>query len=327
MTKKVRFLIVRFSSIGDIVLTTPVIRGLKQQVEGAEVHFVTKKVYYDVIKHNPYIDKIHLFDREFTTLIEDLRNEYFDYVIDLHHNLRTYRLKNKLGAMAFSFDKINWPKFVIVNFNKNILPKVHIVDRYMDTVKVFDVNDDKHGLDYFISDEDKIDLSKYGLKANDYTALVIGATHTTKRLPNEKLISIIKQIKGSIVLLGGKTDSENAKAICTEINSERVIDTCGLLKLNESAYIVQQARVVVSHDTGLMHIAAAYKKKIVSVWGNTIPEFGMYPYFADEASAIIEVKDLKCRPCTKIGFSGCPKKHFKCMNNIDEAKIAELCNQ
>ena len=327
MTKKVRFLIVRFSSIGDIVLTTPVIRGLKQQVEGAEVHFVTKKVYYDVIKHNPYIDKIHLFDREFTTLIEDLRNEYFDYVIDLHHNLRTYRLKNKLGAMAFSFDKINWPKFVIVNFNKNILPKVHIVDRYMDTVKVFDVNDDKQGLDYFISDEDKIDLSKYGLKANDYTALVIGATHATKRLPNEKLISIIKQIKGSIVLLGGKTDSENAKAICTEINSERVIDTCGLLKLNESAYIVQQARVVVSHDTGLMHIAAAYKKKIVSVWGNTIPEFGMYPYFPDEASAIIEVKDLKCRPCTKIGFSGCPKKHFKCMNNIDEAKIAELCNQ
>jgi len=325
-THKVKFLVVRFSSIGDIVLTTPVIRGLKQQVEHAEVHFLTKKSYFDVVKHNPYIDKIHLFDKDFSELVETLKLEFFDYIIDLHHNLRTTRLRNALGIPSFSFNKLNREKWVMVNFKRNILPDVHIVDRYMDCVKIFDVKNDGKGLDYFIAPEDEVNLSALGLEVNNYTAIVIGATHATKRLPNEKIIEICKKIEGKIVLLGGPDDMENAKIIEQAVTDERLVNTCGQLKLNQSAFLVQKARVVITHDTGLMHIAAAFKKKIISLWGNTIPEFGMVPYYPIEGSEIIEVKGLKCRPCTKIGFKTCPKRHFKCMNEIDVEKIVRIVN-
>ena len=324
--QKVKFLVVRFSSIGDIVLTTPVIRGLKQQVEDAEVHFLTKKTYLDVVKHNPNIDKIHLFDKDFSVLVETLKHEFFDYIIDLHHNLRTTRLRNALGIPSFSFNKLNKEKWVMVNFKKNILPNVHIVDRYMKCVALFDVKDDGKGLDYFIASEDEVNLSALGLEINNFTAFVIGATHATKRLPNEKIIEICQKIKGKIVLLGGPDDVENAKIIEKALSDNRLVNTCGQMKLNQSAYLVQKARVVITHDTGLMHIAAAFKKKIISVWGNTIPEFGMTPYFPAEGSKIIEVKGLKCRPCTKIGFKACPKGHFKCMNDINVAEITEIVN-
>ncbi len=323
----IKFLVVRFSSIGDIVLTTPVIRGLKKQVENAEIHFLCKKAYFEVVKNNPYIDKIHLFDKDFSELVNKLKFDFFDYIIDLHHNIRTSRLKNSLRLPVLTFDKLNKEKWLMVNFKKNRLPNIHIVDRYLESTNVFDVHNDNKGLDYFLGEEDKINLSVLKLETNNYVAFVIGATHATKRLPNDKIIAVCHEIKGKIVLLGGKEDIKNAKYITQNIDDSRIIDACGKFKLNQSAYLVQQARMVISHDTGLMHIAAAFKKQIISIWGNTIPEFGMYPYMADEKSEIIEVKGLKCRPCTKIGFSTCPKRHFKCMNDINVARIAELANK
>ncbi len=317
----VKFLIIRFSSIGDIVLTTPVIRNLKQQVEGAEVHFLTKKQFLPVIENNPYIDKIHVLDASFSELIHELRQEYFNYIIDLHRNLRTFRVKNKLRIIAFSFEKLNYEKWLMVNWKKNKLPNRHIVDRYMDTTKLFDVENDQKGLDYFIAAKDEVNLDQLPERFRvGYTAFVIGAQHATKRLPTEKIISICRKSKQAIVLLGGPTDVAVAEKIEAELG-ENVYNACGKYSLNQSVSLVKQAKVVISHDTGLMHIAAAYHKKIISIWGNTIPEFGMYPYLADESSIIVENKDLSCRPCSKIGFSQCPKKHFKCMNDLDEELI------
>jgi heptosyltransferase-2 len=222
---------------------------------------------------------------------------------------------------AFSFDKINWEKWLMVNFKKNKLPAIHIVDRYMETVKVFDVQNDGKGLDYFLGAEDEVDLSQYKLEKENYTAFVIGATHATKRLPNNKISEIVNKLEGKVILLGGKTDLENAQEIIKTVDNEKLINLCGQLSLNQSAFMVQQAKVVITHDTGLMHIAAAFHKKIISVWGNTLPEFGMTPYLAHPSSKIVEVKSLSCRPCTKIGFSSCPKKHFKCMNDISNEEI------
>ena len=146
-----------------------------------------------------------------------------------------------------------------------------------------------------------------------------------KDFPKKKLLRFVRKINTSIILLGGKEDVEVAEFVQSSVG-DKVYNACGKYSLNQSASLVKQAAWIITHDTGLMHIAAAFKKKIISVWGNTIPEFGMNPYFPDEASQIMEVKGLKCRPCTKIGFSRCPKKHFKCMNDIDEDKIAGLLN-
>ncbi len=318
----VKFLIIRFSSIGDIVLTTPVIRCLKEQVEGAEIHFLTKIQYAAIVQSNPYVKKVFTLKDSMAELIDELKEEKHDYIIDLHKNLRTKIVRSGLKALTFSFNKINTPKWLMVNFKINKLPKQHIVDRYMESVKVFDVKNDQKGLDFFIDSSRTLD-KKVKLPvpfSRGYIGFAIGAKHATKRLPTDKIIKICKKIDFPVVLLGDENDSENAKKIKKAVG-KKVLNGCGKFTLTQSAMIIKEAEAIITHDTGLMHIAAALKKKIISVWGNTIPEFGMYPYLPDPASKIIQVEGLKCRPCSKLGYEKCPKKHFKCMLDIKNEEI------
>ncbi len=323
---KVKYLIIRFSSIGDIVLTTPVIRGLKKQVKNAEIHYLTKKQYFPVIKANPYIDKIHILENSLNDTIKKLREEGFDYIIDLHRNLRTLIVKNRLRVMSFSINKINIEKWLIVNFRINRLPDRHIVDRYMDTLSVFDVKNDGKGLDYFIPEDEIIHEEQLppGLQKG-FIAFVIGAKHNTKKLPAEKIINICNAVKLPVALLGDRNDNEIANKIINAAQANTV-NLCGRYTINQSVSVLRQSKLVITNDTGLMHIAAAFKMKIISVWGNTIPEFGMSPYMAHPDSRIFEIKDLSCRPCSKIGYKECPKKHFRCMNDLDENVIAGEIN-
>jgi ADP-heptose:LPS heptosyltransferase len=323
----VRFLIVRFSSIGDIVLTTPVIRCLKQQVEGAEIHFATKKQYASILESNPYIDKLHLLDGSLGKLIDELKEEHIDYVIDLHHNLRSSILKLRLHKISFSFDKLNFKKYLLVRWKINRMPDKHIVERYLDTVSLFDVKSDQKGLDYFIPSKDEIRLESLPEEQRGgYVAVVLGAKHNTKKMPIKKVISICQKLQKPVILMGGREDKAEASKIA-DACGPMVFNACGFYSLNQSASLIRQAKGVISHDTGLMHIAAAFKKSIISVWGNTVPEFGMYPYLPGEHSTIIEVKGLKCRPCSKIGYQECPKKHFRCMMEMNEDKIVALVNE
>jgi len=309
--ESLKILVVRFSSIGDIVLTTPVVRMLKTQLN-TEVHFLTKAPFVSLFKNNPYVDSVFQIDKSINEVISDLKKENYDYVIDLHSNLRTQILKLKLGVTAKSYNKLNWEKFLLTNFKTNILPDVHIVDRYLDTVKFLGITNDNKGLDFFLSDADKVDLNEF---PNDYVAFVIGGQHATKILPTAKIISICKKLNKAVLLIGGPDDKARGDEIS---KASGAINTCGDHSLLQSAFLIKNSAYVISHDTGMMHIAAAFKKKIYSVWGNTIPEFGMYPYLSDKNSKMIEVQDLSCRPCSKIGYDKCPKGHFKCMQEIDE---------
>lgn len=317
-----KVLIIRFSSIGDIVLTSPVIRCLKQQVKDVEVHFLTKKAHVSIVETNPYLDKVYTLENSLPAVLSELKKEKYDLIIDLHNNLRSLRVKQALGVEVKSFDKLNVEKWLMTRFKVNKLPNTHIVDRYMETVKHLGVESDNKGLEFFIAEKDKITPADLNPElGGEYVAFAIGAQHATKRLPAEKIISICKKVNKPIVLLGGKEDSEVGRQVAKACSN--VIDTCGTLSIGQSASLVQQAASVITHDTGMMHIAAAFKKKVVSVWGNTIPEFGMYPYLPDneELSTVVEVKGLSCRPCSKIGYDKCPKGHFKCMQEIDEELI------
>ena len=312
MQERLKILVVRFSSIGDIVLTTPVVRMLKKQLN-TEVHFLTKSTYVSLLKNNPYIDAVYQIDHSINEVIADLKKENYDYIIDLHHNFRTKILKFRLGIPSRSFNKLNMEKFMLTIFKLDSLPKIHIVDRYLDAVINLGIKNDNEGLDFFLSDADKVDLILF---PKDYIAFVIGGQHATKILPNNKIISIIKKVEKPVLLIGGPQDAKRGEQIINQTKNS--INTCGKYSLLQSAFLIQQAQSVITHDTGMMHIAAAFKKKIYSVWGNTVPAFGMYPYKADENSKMIEVKDLNCRPCSKIGYDKCPKGHFKCMQEIDE---------
>ena len=122
-----KFLILRFSSIGDIVLTTPVIRCLKQQYPDAEVHYATKKSYQSLLENNPYVDKVFVLEKSLNYLLKQLKSERYDYIIDLHNNLRTTILKLRLGVKSFSFDKLNFQKWILVKFKKNIIDRKSVV--------------------------------------------------------------------------------------------------------------------------------------------------------------------------------------------------------
>lgn len=323
-----RVLIIRFSSIGDIVLTTPVMRCLKLQYPAAEIHYLTKPAFLPILENNPYIFKVHLFKDGLKQTIKGLKREKFDVVIDLHNNLRTFLIKISLQKTTYSFAKLNFRKWLFTRWKINTLPDIHIVDRYLATVQTFGIINDGKGLDYFISPSEMIDpFAMWNIHPNSYTGVVIGATHATKRLTIPQLKELVQKIEGKIILLGGPSDTSDGEAIAS-IDTEKIINTCGKFTINQSASIVQQASVIITHDTGLMHIAAALQKKIISIWGNTVPSFGMYPYYGNNAMPqfIAEVKGLACRPCSKIGFPSCPKKHFNCMNLQDVDKISEKGN-
>ena len=317
-----KILIIRFSSIGDIVLTTPVIRCLKKQLN-VEVHYLTKSSFKGILNNNPYVDKVHTIEKEISSeLIAELKNEKFDFVADLHHNLRTLRLKKALNISSKSFPKYNIQKWLLVNLKIDRMPKMHIVDRYMETVTSLSVVNDAKGLDYFIPNTSKVALSRLPeMQSNGYVGIVIGGQHTTKMMPLLKLIELCDSLSEPIVLLGGPEDKHRGEEIVNAVGV-KAFNACGQFKLDESASLVQQANWIITHDTGLMHIAAAFKKRIVSVWGNTVPELGMYPYLPDPSSKIVQIKGLSCRPCSKIGYSKCPKTHFKCMEHaVSDFKI------
>jgi len=317
-----KILIIRLSSIGDIVLTTPVVRCLKKQRGDAELHYLTKASFKALFAANPYIDKMHYVQDDIEAVIPQLLEENFDEIIDLHHNLKSLRIKKALKKPAHSFHKLNIEKWMLTALKINRLPDVHIVDRYLDTVKHLGVQNDSGGLDYFIPEAEKVrdeDIPASHLAG--YVGVVIGAALATKQLPVDQLRELCKGIKHPLILLGGPEDRENGEAI-RAIDPDKIYNACGKFKLNESADLVRRAKLIVTHDTGLMHIAAAFKKPIISIWGNTVPAFGMYPYYGkgglqQPVSETVEVKGLWCRPCSKIGYKKCPLGHFNCMRKQD----------
>jgi ADP-heptose:LPS heptosyltransferase len=316
-----KILVIRFSSIGDIVLTSPVIRCLARQIPGAEIHYVTKEAFLPVLENNPYLSKIHVIKKEIDEIRDELKKENFDFVIDLHNNLRSARLKRFLKKPSASFPKLNFQKWLVVNLKIDRLPKIHIVDRYFEAAKKTGVKNDQLGLDYFISEKDAFVLP---FPENDFVAIAIGAQHETKKLPVNKLEELIKKINRKILIIGGKDDESTGNKL-EMLDPPRIKNFAGKLSLNQSAWLVSKARIVITHDTGMMHIAAAFRKRIVSVWGNTIPGFGMYPYLPGHENQyfIAEVKGLKCRPCSKIGYDKCPLGHFKCMNDQDTGLMVD----
>lgn len=320
-----KILIIRFSSIGDIILTTPIIRCLKSQLK-CELHYLTKENYKSILDNNPHIDKTHSLEKELSDTIQTLKTENYDYIIDLHNNLRTFLIKRKLNIPSKAFKKLNLQKWLLVHLKWNKMPNKHIVNRYFETTNAFSLNIDDKGLEYYIHPNNNINLKEHFTDlVQPYIALSIGGQHKTKQLPPHKIIEITSNVKYPIILLGGKEDINLAKEVM-QSNQTNLYNACGQFNLDQSASIIEQSKAVITNDTGLMHIAAAFQKPIAAIWGNTVPSFGMHPYLSQSNYKNFEVEKLNCRPCSKIGFETCPEKHFNCMNQQDSIAISDYIN-
>jgi len=320
-----KVLVIRFSSIGDIVLTTPVVRCLRQQHPGWVIHFLTKQSFAPLLAYNPHIDKIFYLGDDLAATTDQLKKEKYDCIIDLHHNLRTLRVKRALGVKSYAFDKLNIKKWLLTNLKLDLMPDKSIVDRYFEAIKPLGVTNDCKGLDYFLPTDKAltnkdIPMSHWG----GFVGCVIGGSYATKKLPVARWKEFCAQVPFPIMLLGGPEDLSEGLEIAAA-DPVRIYNSCGKFNLNESAELVKYARVIVSNDTGLMHIAAAFRKPIISLWGNTSPAMGMFPYYGFNnlrervapQSFTLENKALSCHPCSKLGYKKCPKGHFRCMNDLD----------
>lgn len=317
-----KVLIIRFSSIGDIVLTTPVIRSVKQALPQVELHVLTKRAYGDLLRHHPLVDKVHTLDDSLKTVIRELRSEGFDAVLDLHRNLRSRWVSFRLGRPSAAFPKANLAKLRMAwqqQYPDKWLP--HVVERYGHTLQLLGLTLDNDGLDIYYPDSLR-PWAQAQLATLPTTpkplAVVLGAKHTTKRWLPEYFLETLNQLERPVLLLGGKDAMAERDWLLPRL-AVPALDAVGQYSLLESTALLDQVAEVLTHDTGFMHIAAALHKRIFSLWGNTVPALGMTPYKTE--SVILENKGLSCRPCSKIGHDTCPKGHFRCMRDLRPEQV------
>lgn len=296
---------------------------MKEQLTDLEIHYLTKKNFIEVLSENPRIDKLITIDKSIKEVISDLQREKYDHIVDLHNNLRTRSLTWRLKAKVTRFPKLNVKKWLLVKLKSDRLPEVHVVDRYFEAVRDLKVTNNNSPVEFFIAKNNEVNPADYGLESGKYISLAIGAQFATKRMPEELLEKILNKIEGKVALVGGPTDVLLADSLASK--HQNVINLAGKLNLQQSASIVRQGERLLTNDTGMMHIASAFDLPIISVWGNTSPKFGMYPYrpFNRDSYTIHEVSGLSCRPCSKIGYQKCPKGHFKCMLEQDVPAITK----
>ncbi len=321
MSQPTRILIVRFSSIGDIVLTSPVIRALKTQLEGeVQIDFITKRKFATLLEYNPYLNEVITIDEKVSEVHDQLRDGMYDYVIDLHNNIRSRQVKKACRALSFTLDKRNIAKWLYVRTKRELQPIGHVVTRSFDSVSSLGVQDDGKGLDYVIPPQQEVSLNVLPAHfQNNYIAYAIGGQMMGKILPLQQMIDLCTRISKPIVLLGSVEDRARGDQVVKACGNS-VFNACGAFSLNQSASLIQQAHKVISHDTGLMHIATALGRPVISLWFATTPALGFSPWQAVAGSRMIEA-DCPKRPTSKLGNRG---YEDGCVFNIDLASVARV---
>jgi heptosyltransferase-2 len=311
------FLIIRLSAIGDIILTTPLIRQLRAAYPHSKIDFLTKPAFKSLLVNSPHLDHVYTLDQYIQAS--------YDYVIDLQNNFKSRKLSAGLSHKTYQYRKENWRKFLLVHFKFNVLKECFpVAERYKKELKDLNIKDDDKGCELFLSDQDRGFASENLSTEFKYLAVCFGATHFTKRYPLERFISVLKLIlvenNINLVLLGGKDEKCAASEIMQALdNPLRVHDYTGKTSLMQSAALLQTCDCILTNDTGLMHMASSFEKNIVAIFGSSVQAFGFAPYRTP--AMIMEVDGLKCRPCSHIGRSKCPKKHFKCMLDIQPTQV------
>jgi ADP-heptose:LPS heptosyltransferase len=316
--KMKKILVIRFSSIGDIVMTSAVVRCLKQQIPFVELHYLTKERFSELIRYNPNIDRVYTLDDNWDDLVQALRHEKYDAIVDLHQSIRSLRLVRQLKRKTFVVKKYSLQKALYARFGWNWLPKNHAVDRTFDVVKRLQVTNDGKGLEFHAVPNT---LEPEGLPTR-FIAVAVGAAHQGKQCPANIHVQILNQLQIPVVLIGGKDDEELANQIAASVSVQNLV---GKLSISQSALVIARCKVLITNDTGMMHVGAAYKKPIISLWGQTTPLFGLYPYLPGEGSKMFETAPPRKRKISKLGNKPIGNDHD--MNHLPVNQIVESINQ
>lgn len=325
-----KILVLRFSSIGDIVLTFPVVAALKAAYPDCQIDYVTKPAFRHLLEACTGLSHIFTLEGSIRELRKDINFQSYDTVLDLHNNLRTLLLTAFSGAKVYKYPKNNWNKWLLTRFKIKQERRQHVVERYLSTLKqAFGLEVLAPENPYDIPESEQFSIQDAtGFAPAKYVTFAIGAQFATKRLPTDLMIKLLQKMEHPLVLLGGKEDQQTANEIVAALGGQKVVSMVGQLNIHGSAWLVKNAAALLTHDTGLMHIGACFEVPIHLIWGNTVKDFGMYPFRLEQENCFqYEVENLKCRPCSKIGFQNCPKGHFACMRQQDLDFISTQLNQ
>tara|TARA_B100001248_G_scaffold136611_1_gene102544 strand:+ start:900 stop:1856 length:957 start_codon:yes stop_codon:yes gene_type:complete len=309
VSSKPKILVIRLSAMGDIVLTTPVIRALNQQLK-AKIDFLTKPQYVSLLEGNTYINRIFSLNDK----VDFLQKNKYDYVVDLQNNLRSWKIRNKIQTKSFVFNKKSLRRYLLIYFGIDLL-KNHVVDRYFATVASLNVVNDNQGLDFNVSSSIKPEFNT----SQSYIAWCIGGTHNPKKLSAKQITQVVSKLKIPVVLLGGNNDLDIAEEIINNVECKSVYNFCGKLSVQESSYLIKKSMMLLTNDTGMMHIASALKMPIISFWGCTKPSLGFTPYMTDPSSIKI-ISKRSAKPCSKHGRH-CKYGKNGCIKEIDPQLI------
>lgn len=333
-------LVLRLSSIGDIILSSPLLRVLRKSAgKDARIDFVVRKEYAELVRYNHHLSFVHEYDvasgfEGLKELAKTLYNERYELVVDIHDSIRTKFLRAACRSKeAVVVDKRKFERWLLVNLKRNAYDDaLSVADRYIETVEKYGVKNDGKGLEIFIPDSMLFEISgkMAKLRLNEFEKVIgicPGAKHFTKRWQKEKFaeaaVSAAAEFNAKILLFGGENEKGDCNFVADEITKriaeKSVSNFAGEFSLLETAAAMEFCDVVLTNDSGLMHLAAAKQKKVVAIFGSTVREFGFFPYGTE--AIVIENEHLDCRPCTHIGRKSCPKEHFKCMNDISAEEV------
>lgn len=335
-----KILIIRLSSLGDVQLTTPVIRALRKQFPLSKISFAVKKEYQDIVSDNPYLDEVITFDyhrshkgiRGLFKFINLLKQKSFDMVIDLHKNFRSFLIKTFLfNSKKLSYKKQSLRRRLLVCTHlkfKNIYP--HIIDSYLETLKPLGITDNDKSLQIFISDNDRKFVDNFLEKHNINNKLLIGinpgARWATKCWLKERFAETADKLNqkydAHTIIFGGSSDKDLANEIIGLMET-KAVSVAGKTSLKQLGAFIERCNILITNDSGPMHIAEAVNTPVIALFGPTVVEFGFAPLNKQD---IIINNDLACRPCSLHGSQKCPEKHFNCMNmiTVDEVITAAM---
>ncbi len=338
-------LIIRFSSVGDIVLSSLLVRAFRFRFPDAQLDFVVKQEFADLVRFNPHVTNVKEFPTQgtfadLTQLRGNIQRERYDLIVDIHDSLRSWFLC--LGAKQVArINKRKFARFLLVRFKLNVYEKFggapSVALRYLEPVQKFGVRDDGKGLELFSSAGDEIRIrhliQSSALKLTpDFIGLCPSAKHNNKMWLKERFAEaatlLSQDYKNPVVIFGSdeerKLSDEITHLIAQQNPDAKVLNLAGKISLTETAAMMEYCSVVITNDTGLMHIAAARKRNVVAIFGPTVKEFGFFPFGTN--NVVVENAGLYCRPCTHIGLPDCPEGHFKCMNEITTERVIQAAN-
>jgi heptosyltransferase-2 len=319
-----RVLCVRFSSIGDVLLTTPLVRALHRRHPEAELYFVTKRAMAPLVIENPHLTQVITLEpgERITDLARRLGALGPTHGLDLHGSLRSAALRFLVPCRWSGYSKRKLARTALIATKVHLYGRhVPVPERYFEAARQLDVQPDGGPPEFFLAPAARAHmthwLSHVGLDQKPFAVVAPGAAHATKRWPIrhwQTLAERLQQLGYGVIAVGGPEDRELANAI-----GSSVINVAGEFTLQETGACLARAAVVVSGDTGVMHMATGVGARVIALFGPTVELFGFFPY---SKSAVVLQRDLSCRPCSAMGTEHCPLGHHRCLEDILPDQVA-----